>query len=323
MESGHPRGFCVFFSLVVLSLFGVSPAFPAGELTLALPCGKVPFPLCPALKIRMVEGNPTNPNEPGFRTMVKELIAGVYEGKVDAKGAEGTNGVRQAVERVGNAPICLALPIAEHDCRDEFKTNFKDQTCPPLSRVGQVSRDKYFYGLGRSASGTFETAHIAGGLVMGLSNQAQEIEKEVAENRLTIQAGSSCYARAEAFQSALQDQTNVRLLEKIAECDVTNTETCSTKKYFQSSLSTLQVAYLFLAKCRLIDEAAAKARKYSLNYVARIENESVKLCHTRNQGRPTQMKACYAKEFSTWIKTRAQSEFPLLTECTSTPLSVR
>lgn len=263
----------------------------------------------------MIEGNPTNPNEPGFRTMVKELIAGVYEGKVDAKGVEGENGVRKAAELVGNAPICLALPISEHDCKDEFKTNFKNETCPMISRVGQVNRDKHFYGLGRATTGTFETAHIAGGLAMGFSNQAKEIEKEIAENRLTVQTGSACYARAQALQKAIQDQSGVRLLEKVAECDVTNTETCSTKKYFESNLSTLEVAYLFVAKCRLIDEGAAKARKYSFNYVGRIESEVVKKCHNRHRGDPPRMKTCYTNEFNSWIKERAKSVFPLLTSC--------
>jgi len=234
---------------------------------------------------------------------------------VDPNGAEGTDGLRKAVELVGGAPICIALPISEHACQDEFRTNFKNETCPAISRVGQVNRDKHFYGLGRATTGTFETAHIAGGLVMGLSNQAKEIEKEIIANRLTIQTGSACYARAQALQAALRDQTNVKLLEKVAECDVTNTEACSTKKYFQSSFSTLQVAYLLLAKCRLIDEGAAKARKYSFIYVGRIESELVKKCLARHRGNPPAMKTCYTNEFNSWIKAKALNVFPLLATC--------
>jgi len=263
----------------------------------------------------MIEGNPTDTNEPGFRTLVKEQIAGVYEGKVDPKGAEGTDGLRKAVELVGGAPICIALPISEHACQDEFRTNFKNETCPAISRVGQVNRDKHFYGLGRATTGTLIKAHIEGGLVIGLSNQAKEIEKEIIANRLTIQTGSACYARAQALQAALRDQTNVKLLEKVAECDVTNTEACSTKKYFQSSFSTLQVAYLLLAKCRLIDEGAAKARKYSFNYVGRIESELVKKCLARHRGNPPAMKTCYTNEFNSWIKAKALNVFPLLATC--------
>ncbi len=293
----------------------------AADLKIVLPCGKSPFPSCDSQRIRLIDGDYQNPQQPkpGFRKMTLELIDGFYEGKVDPLGVEGTNGVRQAVEKVGRPPICLATPISEHACKDEYLKNFKDQTCPPVSRVGQITPDKYFYGLGRANNGTLETALIAGGLVLGLSNQAKEIEKNILANELIIPSGSGCTSRALQFQKALADQTSVNLLELVEQGDVTGTGTGSNKKYFESGYSILQASYLFLAKCRLIEEAASKARSFSLKYVSRIEEEVLKLCQIRYPGRPDQLRACYKNNFSTWIRMRAKNEFPLLTNCTPTP----
>lgn len=317
IESGlSGRGF-VFFILVVATLLQAGSAFSA-DVKIVLPCGRTPFPECAAQRVRLLDGNYSvaKQPQPGFRTMVLELINGIYDGKVDPLGAENAGGIRGAVELVGKPPICLALPISEHQCKDEYVKNYRDETCPLISRVGQVNPNQYFYGLGRAASGSLESAVIAGGLVLGLSNQAKEIEKSIIANDLTISTSSGCNARAVLLQKALADQTSVKLLERVAASDVTGTGTGSTKKYFDSGYSVIQATYLYLAKCRLIEEAANKARKFSLAYVSKIENEVLKVCQGRFPGYPAQLKSCYANEFNSWITKRAQVEFPLLTACT-------
>lgn len=310
------RGLFVVVVLIVTALLGVNSAFSA-DIKIELPCGKTPFPECVAQRVRLIDGNYSNPKQPqpGFRTMVLELINGIYDGKVDALGADDGSGVRGPVELVGKPPICLALPISEHQCKDEYVKNYRDETCPLISKVGQVNPNQYFYGLGRASSGGLESSVIAGGLVLGLSNQAKEIEKSIFANNLTITSSSGCHARAVLLQKALADQTSVKLLEKVAASDVTGTGTGSTKKYFDSGYSVIQASYLYLAKCRLIEEAASKARKFSLSYVSKIENEVLKVCQGRFPGYPDQLKVCYANEFSSWIKKRALTEFSLLATC--------
>ncbi len=333
----------VFVTVLATILLGFNSSY-AGDVKIVLPCDKTPFPTCAAQVDRLLNGNFTRyvskpdgsrtyyldsnggsveVKEPhaGFRAMNLELINGIYDGKIDPKGAEDANGGRQPVEVVGKGPICLVLPISEHACKDEYLKNYRDEACPAISIVGQVNPDQYFYGLGRASSGSLESSTIAGGLILGLSNQAKEIEKSISSNSLTISAASGCYARATLLQKQLADQTAVKLLEKVDSTDVTGTGTGSTKKYFDSGYSVIQKMYILLAKCRLLEEGSAKARKFSLDYVSKIENEVLKVCQSRYPGYPEQLRTCYANDFNTWLKKRAQAEFPLLTGCVPLPHS--
>ncbi|MBC7386476.1 MAG: hypothetical protein H7301_10005 [Cryobacterium sp.] len=296
--------------LFLLLIFS-STSYAAAPLKVALPCGNKPYVTCDVLKKRLIEGDKVK-KQVGFRTMVDEVLSGIYEGKIDVKSSEGRNGSRVAFETVGKPPICLPLKLTENACKDEFRTNVKSEACPPLTKVGQISRDKYFYGLSKSTRGSLETAHMAGGMAMGISNQAIELEASITANSLVVSGTSGCYTRAKILLDALKAQTDVKLLAQVEECEAKGTDTCSSKKYFESGMETLHSAYLYLAKCQMIEDAALKNRKFGLAYVSRIETEIVQVCFARHRGYPAAMKDCYASEYAKWIRMRAKNEFPNL-----------
>lgn len=328
--------FVLILTSILGSAFIASEARAAEPINIVLPCDRIPFPSCAALKERLLNGTA---KEAGFGTLVQTLIdggpgdksdpnrlQGIYDGKVDARGADDGMGGRTASQILGKPPFCLPIPISEHGCTNEFQQNFRPllnagqqhETCSPISKVGQVSPDKYYYSLGRSHSGSLETAQMAGVFAVAISNQAREIGAEIALNKLVISGSSACYVRAQEFMKALKAQTDVKLLEKVPVCDVVNgQENCSTRKYFDSGFSTLQVDYLMLAKCRMIQEAAQKTLIFGLDYPTKIENEVLKPCHNRYRGYPDQMRKCYGVEYGNWIKARARAQFPLVAQACS------
>jgi hypothetical protein len=292
-----------------LFLFLSSVAFGAGPITIKIPCDTDPFPACAALKKRLIEGN-TAAKQVGLRGAVRELMDDIYAGKV--KVSTDTTGAASCTtfNLAGKPPICPPLPVSENGCRDEFLKNSLDQECGAISKVGPKGDGKYYYTLGRSSGGTLETANITGALVLAVSNEAVDLEAEMQQNNVVVPTTSPCYTQAESLAALIREQSDVKLLDLVKGCDMTQTETCSTKKYFEGNLETIQTAYVLLARCRLTAQATAKFRAFALDYPKRIEDLVLKQCFYNNRQNPSGMKSCYRRGFENWVKREARVAFP-------------
>jgi hypothetical protein len=293
----------------VALLSGVASA--ANPITLKIPCDVDPFLRCVDLKKKLIEGSTgTADKQFGFRATVKDVMKDIYEGKIKAAAdAAPGSGSCTTLNLVGKPPFCPPIPIPENGCRDEFLVNALNETCAPISRVGPKGDGKYYFTLGRGASGSLETATVAGGLIVAVSNFAIPLEAEIAKNELKIDPSSPCYSNAMELENLIRAQNDVKLLEEVKRCDVSNTETCSTKKYFQAALSTMMTSYITIARCRLADEASRSFRDFADTYQTRIENNVWKNCFYQG-GTPAEQKSCYRRKYETWIKAGARAAFP-------------
>jgi hypothetical protein len=301
------RGWLSGFILMIF-IGGAGFAFAADPVVVKIPCDQDPFPTCSALKALLLDGGGAN-GILGFHASVRDVMDDVYSGKTKVEAVSGGTACT-TLNPVGKPPLCPPLKVSENGCVDEFLKNAKGETCAPISKVGEITTEKYYYTLGKASSGSLETANIAGGLLVAISNQAADIEKEIATNSLTLEPTSPCYSQALALNQLIARQSDVRLLERVKTCDVTGTDTCSTKNYFNSDLATIESAYLLLARCRLSDESTTKFRAFALDYPTRIEDVVVKDCFQANVGNPAGMRACYASKYKTWIQRRARDAFP-------------
>jgi hypothetical protein len=283
----------------------------ADPITIKIPCGSDPFPKCADLREALLEGSATPEKVIGLKAAVSDLLKDIYEGKIKVSSeAPGSAPACTTFNLAGKPPICPPLAIPEHGCRNEFTKNYLNETCAAISKVGPKGSGKYYYTLGKSSGGSLETANIAGGLVLAVSDRAAELAREVGANALVVPPASPCYTQAEALQNLIKEQTNVKLLELVKGCDLTNTETCSTKNYFEANLSTIKTAYIMLARCRLTDESTNRFRQFAANYPKKIEDTIVKDCLYNHGGDPAAMKACYRAKYETWVRARAAQSFP-------------
>lgn len=295
--------FGVAGALSIFAAFSVSAAEP---LVIKIPCDSDPFPKCVDLKKRLIEGVGS---ETGLNGAVMDLMNDIYAGKVKVP-AQGPEGSCTTLNLAGKPEICPPLKLTENGCKDETQVNKNEKTCADFAKVGAKGNGQYYFTLGRSTSGSRETANIAGGLVVAVSDRAIEIAKEVGKNQLTVAPTSPCYSQAQALNQLIQAQSDVKLLGMVKGCDVTNTETCSTKKYFEASLDTIEAAYVLLARCRLTAEATNQFRSFAIDYQKDIEEAVVKDCFYNFGGTPALMKRCYQSKYSSWLRRRAKDSFP-------------
>lgn len=284
-----------------------------GKNQIKLPCGTAPFEACAVVQGRVLDGKPAaTPAEKkviGFRDVVRETLDDIYSGKSRVNVSVTGTSECSTFEAVGKPPLCPPLKITESSCKDEFLKNSRDESCGKLSRIGQSSSEKYYYNLNKSTSGSLETANIAGGMVLAVSNQAALIEAEISTNTFSVPPTSACYTLAQALKKQIAAQTEVKLIARIKETDVTGTDTGSAKKYFEANLATIEAAYNLIAKCRLVNESQSKFREFASEYPARIENVVVKTCFGQNKGNPEKFRSCYDREYKKWILKVAKSTF--------------
>jgi hypothetical protein len=281
-----------------------------------LPCGSKPFDSCSVVRQRVLNGREADQAKGiakvvGFREVVKSAMEDVYSGKMRVSVYNGTEECATFAV-VGKPPICPILKVTENGCKDESAKNHLDESCKELSKVGQSSSDKYYYTLGKSASGSRETANIAGGLVLAVSDEAAAIEREILSGTFTIPASSACYSQANALKTLVARQTEVNLLNRIKETDVSGTGTASALNYFNANVAALESAFVLLAKCRLIKASEKSFREFAANYSKDIDSAVVNSCFHRNKGNPANFRKCYQSEFNSWIKTRAKKSFPIV-----------
>lgn len=279
-----------------------------------LPCGTAPFAQCAVVQSRVLDGKPAaTPADKkvlGFRDIVRETLDDIYAGKTRVNISVSGKSECSTFEAVGKPPVCPPLKISENSCKDESKKNSRDEACGKLSKIGQTTADKYYYSLATATSGSLETANIAGGMVLAVSNQSALIEAEIQSNTFTVVPTSPCYTLAQALKAQITAQTDVKLIARINETDVTGTDTGSAKKYFEANLATIEAAYTLIAKCRLVNEAQSKFREFASDYPARIENIVVKACFGQHVGNPANFRACYDREYNKWLRRAAKSAFP-------------
>jgi hypothetical protein len=296
----------------------------ADPIKLKIPCGSAPWLSCEDLKAKLIDGAPGDSFPGGMKAAVREMLDDVYDMKVRvAKNLVGQEECT-SFDHLNKPPLCSPLKIPENGCVDETKKAFRvpastpSANCPPISMVGAATDDHPLFSLGRSATGSIETSNVAAALLLAVSNEGASISDEIAKNELAVPDTSPCYSKAAALKRLIDEQSDVKLIEKINACDPNDqTQSCSAKEYFKGDLAAILSAYVQVAKCRLADESTKKFVAFTRDpgtpmkgYTDVLKDLFIQKCFYPNKGNPTAMRSCYSREYSKWINARARAAFP-------------
>lgn len=316
------RYFAVLFVFVALASIST---FAADPIVLKIPCGSAPWLSCAELTTKLVEGAATEVFPGGMKAVIREMLDDAYLMNVRLAKNLVSQPECTTFDNMNKPPLCPPLKIPENGCVDEISKSYKtpagvSPVCPPISLVGAATNDHPLFSLGKAEVGTRESANVAGGLLLALSNQGAEVTAEVAKNVLTIAPTSPCHSRASSLADLIAAQSDVKLIERVNACDPNDqTQACSARNYFNANLSTILSAYLQLARCRISDESTKKFVAFTMDagsppksYTTLLSDLYSQQCFYPYRGNPAAMRWCYARKYEAWIKARARAAFPLV-----------
>lgn len=270
------------------------------DVLVKLECGREPFPSCDTLKQELVSGRPSEASlpadkrVPSLRKIADELVEGIHAGKF------GT-------EDLGRAPFCPPLENSINGCKDESKTNSKEQSCGSLLVLHHDGAGKAGSALGRS-NGTRETANIVGSLVVILADQYEKLKSQVAQNALSVSSGSACAPMANDLKKLIDAQKQTSNLEKLSSCDPKKMDECAAYQFFKSSTETIRAAYHMINRCLLVESTAREYRSFKTTINAEIKRNTMDNCAANNPDNAA-LNSCYASKYDTWFKSMLRSKY--------------
>ena len=318
------RGLASF--ILVAGIVSAASARAETAVTVKIPCDADPWMKCADVTKKLLEAPATATFPGGLTALTRELLDAAYVGKMRlAKSAvDPANCV--SYDNMNKPPICSPLKIPENGCVDESVNAYKvpegsSAKCPAISKVGAATNDNPLFILGKSDLGSLESSNMAAGLPMAISNQSAEIRKEIAVNGLQVGPSSPCFSQAKSLASLIATQSDVKLLSRITNCDVTgdpNQSLCSARQYFNGTVDAIFSGYIQLVRCRLVDESSKKFTEFTMDpgsprmkpYSDVLHDLFVQQCFYPYRGDPNAMRACYAKKYADWIGSRARTMFP-------------